>query len=312
MENTFDPIAYADYVGKELVAAFKKAGLSTTPGQIGAARETAARKNFEQILPPGIGVGSGFVIDSYGGTSRQIDVVIYEKNICPVYSINDDPGTSYYPCEGVVAVGEIKSNLDSDTLEDIFCKMKSVKQLKRFTGTTTEERQYGMRVVNEFIEPYRSYGTTAHQRFRPTGDTDYNQEDNPIDQIFGFALAGKLKLTPETLCEKFVSRAKEIDPILCPNLIVTLDKGVLCPDTPGEADEMGKIGTSIQETSGIYHVNNEAGNFRFLLSMIYGIYTIGRTVSVSAFVQYFDEGEFITLPGGGIHTLIERNPSETD
>ena len=56
--------------------------------------EQPVRKQLEQILPRGLAVGSGFVIDSYGGTSRQTDVVLYEKDICSVFSINDTPETT--------------------------------------------------------------------------------------------------------------------------------------------------------------------------------------------------------------------------
>ena len=71
------------------------------------------------------------MIDSYGGTSRQQDVVLYERDICPVFSINRTPQTTYYPCEGVIAAGEIKSLLDRDSLEDAFKKVASVKALRR-------------------------------------------------------------------------------------------------------------------------------------------------------------------------------------
>ena len=65
----------------ELVSAFQVAGFATTPGKIGSAREVPVRKKIMQILPRGVGVGSGCVIDSYGNTSRQIDVVLYEKDL---------------------------------------------------------------------------------------------------------------------------------------------------------------------------------------------------------------------------------------
>ena len=307
MEENFDPIAYANLVGQELVLSFDKAGLSTTPGLVGSAKEHPVKKKLEHILPAGIGVGSGCIIDSYGKTSRQMDVILYEKNICPVYSINDTPETTYYPCEGVVAVGEIKSSLDSSELEDIFVKIESVKRLRRFSTESSKERV--MYVLNV---PYRLYGTTApvtHQNF---GDMDYDQVENPLDQIFGFALAGKLKLKPQTLCEKFVNRTNEIEPILTPNLIVTLDQGVLCPATAGKENEENEINTSLQEAKGIYHVNKCDENFRFLLSMIYNIYNRGRTVPVSAFGRYFDRKGVLMLPKDGIYIPIEKQIAESN
>ena len=116
MSKAFDPIAYVTLVGQELVAAFQKAGFATSPGQIGSAREVPVREKLMQLLPRGVGVGSGCVIDSFGNTSRQMDVVLYEKEMCPVFAINEDPASTYYPCEGVIAVGEIKSAIDSREL----------------------------------------------------------------------------------------------------------------------------------------------------------------------------------------------------
>lgn len=306
MEKTFDPIAYANSVGKDLVSAFEKADLATTRGQVGDAKEKAAKDKLGHILPPGIAVGSGFIIDSYGNTSRQIDVVLYEKNICPVYSINDTPETTYYPCEGVVAVGEIKSALNSDELEDIFLKIESTKRLKRFSTETPRPLRIG-----ELRFPYRHYGTTGPATHGNPG-TDYYQEGNPQDQIFGFALAGKLKLKPQTLCEKFINRASEIEPILTPNLIVTLDQGILCPATIGKKNKEDQINISIQDATGIYHANKDDENFRFLLSQIYDMYNHGRTVPVSAFGRYFDHEGVLMLPEGGIYVPIEKQISESN
>lgn len=306
MEKTFDPIAYADLVSKELVLSFDKANLGTTSGLVGSAKEHPVKKKLEHILPAGIGVGSGCIINSYGNTSKQMDVVLYEKNICPVYSINDTPDTTYYPCEGVVAVGEIKSSLSSDELEDILLKIESVKRLKRFSTETP-----GPIRVGELRFPYRHYGTTGPATHGNPG-TDYNQQGNPLDQIFGFALAGELRLKPQTLCEKFANRASEINPILTPNLIVTLDQGVLCPATIGKENKEDEINISLQDATGIYQVNKDDENFRFLLSQIYDIYNYGRTVPVSAFGRYFDHEGVLMLPEGGIYIPIEKQIAEPE
>ena len=308
MQQTFDPIEYANSVGEDLVTAFDRAGEATTPGLVGGARETSARNKLEQLLPPGIGVGSGCVIDSYGETSRQIDVVIYEKHISPVYSINETPDTTYYPCEGVIAVGEIKSLLNSRELRDIFDKIESVKALKRFS---IQREMMGLR--DELSVPYRNYGTTATMWQRRLGVPDYSQEDISLDQIFGFALAGTLDLNPETLCKKFIEHAMERGAVVSPNLIVSLNKGVLCPNTPSDKpDGEGELHVSLEDSSSIYHVDKENENFRYLVSMIYRIYHEGRTVPISAFERYFDPEGKLRLPEEGIHVPFEGNSSETD
>ena len=133
-----------------------------------------------------------------------------------------------------------------------------------------------------------------------------------MDQIYGFALAGKLGLKPHTLCKKFVNRARAMELNLTPNLIVTLDQGVLCPDFYSEDDAKDGLKISLQEATRIYHVDKGDENFRFLLSMIYNIYNHGRTVPVSAFGRYFDPEGILTLPGGGIYIPIAKQVSESN
>lgn len=111
MEKSFDSIAYVKQVGADLIGAFGKARLGATPDAVGDAMEKTTLKKLEQLLPRTLAAGSGFVIDTEGRTSRQMDVVIYERFLCPVFSLDDDKGSNYYPCEGVVAVGEIKSRV---------------------------------------------------------------------------------------------------------------------------------------------------------------------------------------------------------
>lgn len=132
MEKAFDSVSFVAALSNELIAGFEKAGKATTPATVGAAREHAVREKLEKILPGQVGIGSGFVFDSYGHTSKQTDIIIYEKGICPVFSIEGTPETTYYSCEGVIAIGEIKSTLDTDGIIDSFSKVESVKKNRRY------------------------------------------------------------------------------------------------------------------------------------------------------------------------------------
>ena len=51
---------------------------------------------MEKIFPESIGISTGCIIDVNGHTSKQTDIVIYEKDICPVFSINDTPESTYW------------------------------------------------------------------------------------------------------------------------------------------------------------------------------------------------------------------------
>ena len=222
MARSFDPIAYVTQVGQELVSTFEVAGFATTPGQIGSAREVPVRRKLMQLLPGGVGVGSGCVIDSYGNTSSQMDVVLYEREICPIFAINNDPASTYYPCEGVIAVGEVKTAIDSRELEDIFKKIKSVKELRRFARLSP-----GGRPGMEDYVAFRKYGSPLSGVTLNPGN--YNQDMHPSDQIYGFALGGRLDLSIKTLSEKFANLSVVTGYGLSPNLLVTLDGSVLCP-----------------------------------------------------------------------------------
>ena len=71
MKASFDPAAFVRRIGQDLVRAFDDAREATTSELVGDAMEQPVRDRLEQILPRGIAVGSGCVIDTRGGTSRQ-------------------------------------------------------------------------------------------------------------------------------------------------------------------------------------------------------------------------------------------------
>ena len=153
MTGKFSVTEYMKILGDELISAFAQGGLAPTPGIKGEARETAVRAKLRQLLPLGIGVGSGFVIDSDGNTSRQLDIVLYEEDICPVCRLNESHEGSFYPCEGVFAVGEVKSTIGSKETQDIIEKIASVRKLNRFAFPKTNIcfRPYGSRMALEKI-----------------------------------------------------------------------------------------------------------------------------------------------------------------
>ena len=279
MQRNFDPISYAIDVGRELLSSFAQAGKATTPGLVGSARETPTRKRLEHLLPEGIAVGSGCVIDSHGGTSRQMDVVLYEKHLCPEFSINDDAATTYYPCEGVIAVGEIKTEMASRDLDDTFAKIASVKKLRRYARRSDDGLGLGATV------PFRSYGASTSAS--GTEAEEFDQDTKPLDQIFGFGLSGSLPLQPETLCTKYAKMAALYGRPSSPNLIVTLEDNQVI--TPLKTTPSGKraIGISAHESDSICCVTRPEGGFQFLLARIYYVYRLGRTVERVSFDRYF-------------------------
>lgn len=101
------------------------------PLEKGIAREKVLVEYLQRFVPERFAIDTGFVIDSKGNMSRQIDVIIYDRIISPVWEL---PGRlRYFPVECVVAVGEVKSTItDRTTLNDALEKLKSVQELDRY------------------------------------------------------------------------------------------------------------------------------------------------------------------------------------
>lgn len=270
MEESFDSVQFLRELAKELIDHFARAGSATTPGLVGSARETAVRRKLELILPPAAAIGSGCIIDSFGGTSKQQDVVVFEKANCPVFSINDDPETTFYPCETVIAVGEIKSSIDKAELEDSFKKIRSVKKLKRFVPEP---------------ESYRKYGNTLSIMVAP--EQRFDQLSKFGDQIYGFILCGKFDLKRETVLKHFRDIAMDSDPWERPNLLVSLQDGcVVYLDATKR-----KINMDSASGTGVAVTTIPDGNFQYLLTRLNWIVNHGRTSKVLPFQRYVLEGD---------------------
>ena len=202
---------YFENLGNELILAFTQGGLATTPGSIGRSREKAVRNKLRQLLPSGIGIGSGFVLDTQGNTSNQIDIILYEEDICPAFILNEDEETAYYPCEGVIAVGEIKSTIGTREAADIIEKSKSVKQLQRWCRPTDDG-------LGPCIN-YRKYGSRL--TLAATPDNQYEQNKAGRNQIWSFAIASAMSVSERTMISKLNAFSKDNGAAYCPNRVIT-------------------------------------------------------------------------------------------
>lgn len=298
MVRQFDSKGFISRIGQRLVGQFDDARMATTPSLIGDAMEKPVKDQLEQILPRGIAVGSGCVIDTYGGTSRQQDIVLYERDICPVFSINDTPDTTYYPCEGVIAIGEVKSILDSQTLSDAFKKVESVKRLKRrYTVHPVPLPDTG-----QLIPLRRKYGS-LHSDSILVGDE--RSEHDHRNQIFGFVLGGKIGVQVETLCSTHLRLTNQTGDVLSPNLVASLTGEELVwvsNKAPRQVQSQrdGKyileeyrdawgLSASAQDASHLA-VRNDEGMFGRLVNRIHHIYAVGDTSAANVFGYYFQQG----------------------
>ena len=195
---TFDANDFMEKLGQGLVREFEEARQATTGPLIGAAIETPVRKRLKQVLPRGVAVGSGCVIDSHGNCSRQQDVILYERDNCPVFSVNDTPESTYYPCEGVLGVIEVKSSITGSTLRDSFEKIASVRKLTRHNIM----EQIGPR--GESRPKYRRYQSTQMATEISLSEPK-DLEPFGLHQVFGAVLGGHLKMRARTFGDRFTA-----------------------------------------------------------------------------------------------------------
>lgn len=275
MSNQFHAKEYLAELSEELVSKFGYASKATTPGLIGSARENQIRSKLEQVLPSGVGVGTGCVIDYTGQSSRQQDVVLYEKDICPIFSINETDEATYFPCEGVIAVGEIKSSLGKAELLDGFAKIESVRNLKRLTISSKSALHAGLETVC-----FRSY--LNRTTIEGTKEEEFDQCNKPMDQIYGFILCGEYSVSMDTLSKHIQEAVSSIDRSKLPNLVVSLNDEIVRPYNK----TTNKLKWSAQDSEGYAHCACHTGNFEYLLTNIYKQVRSGRTVETKVFEHY--------------------------
>ena len=269
----FNATEFITRLGHSLIKEFEEARQATTSQLIGEAIETPVRRRLEQVLPRGVAVGSGCVIDSYGNCSRQQDVVLYERDICPVFSINDTPQSTYYPCEGVMAVIEVKSSVASSELADSFNKIASVKRLRRYDV-------YSSGAGEPYLK-HRRYEGTQMANIVQFSDAK-EMERRGLNQVFGAILTERLRINSETFQTKFVELVRSFGDDYSPNLVEILNGGTLIPYTLGndgaQAEFSAKTATHFQ--------HSESKPMQNLIHLLYLTHRHGVTSPTAAFDRY--------------------------
>ncbi len=199
-------------------------------------------------------------------------------------------------------MGEIKSRLDGDSLEDAFRKVASAKELRRYDVTdlmphpTTGEP---IPLKRNYLSPHRDSVVRL----------DEGPEQKERAQIFGFVLAGESRLSRETLVGMFSELSAGLDASVVPNLLVTLDghavrwgqvaKGERKEVRKSAAGTYGvtvhKDGPEAWQDSWSAETATHAGGsrppdpFRMLVRWIKQGAELGRTSDVRSFDRYFEE-----------------------
>ncbi len=177
----------------------------------GEARERVLITLLKKYLPSRMGIDSGFVIDALGGESKQIDVVIYDKTVGTIFEVAE---VKFFPCESVIAVGEVKSDIaSSEKLADALEKISSVKALDRSN-----------RKKNELITgPGISIPGIA-----------FDPELFHRDQILGFIFTSG-SLSQDNLISQIQAYLKSHEPKVWPNLYCDWHRHIISYETTSNA-----------------------------------------------------------------------------
>lgn len=118
-----------DALNRQVLNELDLAKAISHPGESGRAREQIISAFFSRLLPRSFGISTGFIIDTTGTVSRQIDLVIYRNDYHPVFEIG---GIKHFPVESVVVVMENKASIaGTNALRQALENIKSVKVLDR-------------------------------------------------------------------------------------------------------------------------------------------------------------------------------------
>jgi len=173
------------------------------PGEFGSYREIACREFLKCILPNQFEIGSGFIMNSFGDTSNQCDLVIYDRDRTPF--IESDNSQRFYPIETVIGIGEIKSDLTMQGLKGALDKLAKTKQIGA-----------GLRPDSTII---RRSSTIISQPIDPVL--------HPQDGVFTFIICSRFKFGIEAL-----TRERQLYNPNCKlsnraNLVLSLEDGIL-------------------------------------------------------------------------------------
>lgn len=105
------------------------------PTALGDGTELHWLEMLQRRLPARYRAERAFVIDADGNRSQQIDVVIHDRQFCPV--LLDTAGGIHIPAESVYAVVEVKQDLTKRQIEYAGEKVASVRCLRRTSAEFT-------------------------------------------------------------------------------------------------------------------------------------------------------------------------------
>lgn len=193
------------------------------PGELGADREEIIRQFLRAYLPKRYDISTGFAFDSHGSISEQLDIVICDLQVCPRFETAG--GTRFYPCESVVAVGQVKSSLRTrKEFRKALANLESAKSLDRSAGGVAIDNRFGEKI---------------------------DHHTNHLHQIFTFLFVTGDAFARDTMHHELMNHALTAEPHLWPNVVFVMDKylATFCCDNGICPNPMDARGVALQAAS---------------------------------------------------------------
>ena len=194
-------------------------------GELGSGREAIIRSFLQSYLPKRFEVSTGFLFDSRGRVSDQLDIVIANTLAAPRFETSGDK--RFFPCEAVVAVGQVKSTVTS--------RAEFTKALKNLESAKLLDRSAGGKALDLDSRETLKPGT------------------NHLDQLFTFLFITGKALAQATAQRLMLDYILSTAPTLWPNVILAVDRylGTFCCDDGVCPNPMDARGVAFQADDGV-------------------------------------------------------------
>lgn len=220
------------------------------PGEFGTYREGITRDFLQSFLPQHLAIGTGFIVNALKDVSGQIDIVIYDPSLTP--PLESKNRQKFFPMETVIAVGEIKSDVDKGQFKGALLRLAKIKKMRSSSS-------------NE---------TTAINRWYRLGKTKYSPNKISLDQVFTFLICNRInfQFQGDTISSTLNEIYKSVDYEHRHSAVLSLEDGLFFyMDTDNETCSFPISTTGIENNRNywIYSHDNEYAHFKRFCSDLF-------------------------------------------
>lgn len=168
----------------------------------GKFREYLVKNLLSKITPSKYSITNGFIIDSNNNRSKEMDIIIYDKNYVPPFF---DETYSIIPIESVIAIIQVKTTLTSDTMKDSIDNLESIEKLESKVGGKIISANGSELIEGRYIKPFKI--VIAHKS--TIKELDKKSYLDKIDMIYVVDKDKPLVVKHRLNIESVVNKSKE-------------------------------------------------------------------------------------------------------